>query len=96
MKKKRKNANRRINIRDGQSWLTVIKDKTDNNIFLPTEETESIYKKVAHFLNNKQSYKERSKVYREGFLLYGIPGCGKTHFIQQLANDFELELYVII
>lgn len=85
----------RINIRDGQSWLTVIKDKTDNNIFLPTKETESIYKKVAHFLNNKQSYKERSKVYREGFLLYGIPGCGKTHFIQQLANDFELELYVI-
>lgn len=85
----------RINIREGQGWTTVIKDKTDNNIFLPTEETESIYKKVAHFLNNKQSYKERSKVYREGFLLYGIPGCGKTHFIQQLANDFELELYVI-
>lgn len=85
----------RINIREGQGWTTVIKDKTDNNIFLPTKETESIYKKVAHFLNNKQSYKERSKVYREGFLLYGIPGCGKTHFIQQLANDFELELYVI-
>lgn len=93
--KEEEECKQRINIRDGQSWLTVIKDKTDNNIFLPTEETESIYKKVAHFLNNKQSYKERSKVYREGFLLYGIPGCGKTHFIQQLANDFELELYVI-
>lgn len=93
--KEEEECKQRINIRDGQSWLTVIKDKTDNNIFLPTEETESIYKKVAYFLNNKQSYKERSKVYREGFLLYGMPGCGKTHFIQQLANDFELELYVI-
>lgn len=28
-------------------------------------------------------------------MLYGIPGCGKTHFIQQLANDFDLNLYVI-
>lgn len=85
----------RIYFREGNSWRGIIKDKIDHDLFLPTKQTESIYKKVAYFLNNEQSYKERSKVYREGFLLYGIPGCGKTHFIQQLANDFDLNLYVI-
>lgn len=85
----------RIYFREGNSWRGIIKDKIDHDLFLPTKQTESIYKKVAYFLNNEQSYKERSKVYREGFLLYGIPGCGKTHFIQQLANDFDLDLYVI-
>lgn len=85
----------RICFREGCNWNCIIKDKIDNSLFLPTRHMESIYKKVAYFLNNKQSYIERSKVYREGFLLYGIPGCGKTHFIQQLANDFDLNLYVI-
>lgn len=85
----------RIYYREGNHWDGIIKDKLDNSLFLPTKHTEAIYKKVAYFLNNKQSYKERSKVYREGFLLYGIPGCGKTHFIQQLANDFDLNLYII-
>jgi hypothetical protein len=84
-----------IYFRESNHWRGITKDKIDHDLFLLTKQTESIYRKVAYFLNNEQSYRERSKVYREGFLLYGIPGCGKTHFIQQLANDFDLNLYVI-
>lgn len=78
----------RIYFRESNCWRSIIKDKVDHDLFLLTEQTESIYRKVAYFLNNEQSYKERSKVYREGFLLYGIPGCGKLI----LYNNWQMIL----
>ena len=58
-----------------------------------TEEKQQIFNKIDFFLNNKAYYIDRNKPYREGIILYGEPGCGKSHFILQLASKYGLNIY---
>lgn len=46
-------------------------------------------KRLDLFIHSPEWYKEKGVPYSIGFLLYGLPGCGKTSFIKAIANDTQ-------
>lgn len=66
-----------------------------STIFLPAGITEGVVDDVAEFLGSQEWYINRGIPYRRGYLLYGIPGSGKTSLICALAGHFKTNLYIL-
>jgi chaperone BCS1 len=47
------------------------------------------------FLCSEDWYAERGIPFRRGYLLYGVPGSGKTSLIHSLAGELGLDIYVV-
>lgn len=58
--------------------------KSFDNVFFPQK--EELIKRLDFFKNNKAWYKNRGIPYTMGFMLYGVPGCGKTSTIKAISN----------
>lgn len=77
-------------------WRKLLKEKIFSQPpFLLTSIQEEIYQKIAWFLNNKDKFNKIGKPYHTGFVFHGKPGCGKSHFIQKLSEEFELPIYIL-
>ncbi|CAD6503469.1 BgTH12-03133 [Blumeria graminis f. sp. triticale] len=50
---------------------------------------------VREFLDRQQWYVNRGIPYRRGYLLYGLPGSGKSSFIQALAGEIDFNIAMI-
>ncbi|KZT21011.1 P-loop containing nucleoside triphosphate hydrolase protein [Neolentinus lepideus HHB14362 ss-1] len=50
---------------------------------------------VKEFLQSEEWYAERGIPFRRGYLLYGVPGSGKTSLIHSLAGELGLDIYVV-
>ncbi|CCU75394.1 putative mitochondrial chaperone BCS1 [Blumeria hordei DH14] len=50
---------------------------------------------VREFLDCQQWYVNRGIPYRRGYLLYGLPGSGKSSFIQALAGEIDFNIAMI-
>ncbi len=77
-------------------WHKLLKEKIFSQPpFLLTSIQEEIYHKIAWFLNNKDKFNKIGKPYHTGFVFHGKPGCGKSHFVQKLSEEFELPIYIL-
>ncbi|GJJ07005.1 hypothetical protein Clacol_001203 [Clathrus columnatus] len=47
------------------------------------------------FLSKEEWYIDRGIPYRRGYLLYGVPGSGKTSLIHSIAGELDLDVYII-
>lgn len=56
---------------------------------------ESIRADLEWFYGARSWYAERYIPYRRGYLLYGMPGTGKSSLAHCLASELGLELYVV-
>lgn len=74
------------------NWIYSPKRKTDCELML-SKDKQQVINKIAYFLNNEEEYHKKNKPYKEGLILYGQPGCGKSFFIAQLASMFDLNIY---
>lgn len=45
---------------------------------MPEGVKEALLEDAAEFVDNLSYYKERGMPYRRGYLLYGLPGTGKS------------------
>ncbi|KIJ36051.1 hypothetical protein M422DRAFT_261599, partial [Sphaerobolus stellatus SS14] len=65
------------------------------SIILEPEIKDMVLDDAKDFLENEKWYLDRGIPYRRGYLLYGVPGSGKTSLIHSLAGELNLHVYVI-
>lgn len=61
------------------------------SVVLPQKISKTILSDITHFLseNAKNFYQSHGIPYRRSYLLYGVPGSGKTSLIQAIAGHFN-------
>jgi chaperone BCS1 len=57
--------------------------------------TEKIMKDVRNFIGNGKWYADRGIPYRRGYLFHGVPGSGKSSFIQALAGELQFNICLL-
>lgn len=66
-----------------------------DSVILERGVKEGVVRDVEGFLEDEGWYAERGIPHRRGYLLYGVPGSGKTSLITAIAGTLRLNLYVI-
>jgi len=66
-----------------------------SSVLLPPGQAEAILADCRDFLASEAWYAHRGIPYRRGYLLYGLPGTGKTSLVTALAGELGCHLYVV-
>jgi mitochondrial chaperone BCS1 len=87
----------RLHVCGRENWEEVEDyfPRTLDSVILPSTVKERLTKDVADFLAGKDWYIQQGIPYRRGYLLYGLPGTGKTSLIQGIANHFGFNVYIV-
>ena len=66
-----------------------------SSVFLPAAQKSEMLAHADWFFGARPWFAERGIPYRQGYLLHGAPGTGKTSIAMALAGHFDKPLYVI-
>ncbi|KAI4106351.1 MAG: hypothetical protein LQ339_003088 [Xanthoria mediterranea] len=69
--------------------------RTLESVILDQGVKEHIVADVKDFLRSEQWYHDRCIPYRRGYLLHGVPGSGKSSFIQALAGHLDYNIAMV-
>jgi len=69
--------------------------KTFDNLVMINKKREFILKDLDNFLKSFQEYKRKGVSWSRGYMLYGVPGCGKTSIISAISNKTCMDMYCI-
>jgi predicted AAA+ superfamily ATPase len=62
---------------------------------LPDNQLEKVEKDFCDFFKSEELYRQRNIPYHRGYLLYGVPGSGKSSLVQYLAYKYSCNIYLI-
>ncbi|KAI8872339.1 hypothetical protein GQ42DRAFT_119516 [Ramicandelaber brevisporus] len=65
------------------------------SVILDGDVAQKLVDDVREFIGNGAWYAERGIPYRRGYLLYGVPGSGKSSFIQALAGELGYNICLL-
>jgi len=72
-----------------------ITGQTLENIFIPQEVKDDLVKHIDCFIANKERYLKFGRVYKQCFLLTGVPGAGKSSLIKAIAMKYNRPIYAL-
>jgi len=83
--------------KDYWNLLSKSPKRSLNTIYLKENQKEEITERLSDFYNEKtkDEYLKYGIPYKNVFLLYGIPGSGKTSTINAIASHFDCDIYTI-
>lgn len=70
-------------------------NKTMVNTIVTDEVKKLYYDDITKFINNKENYIKKGIPFKRGYILHGLPGCGKTSLIKAVAHDFNLPIFML-
>ena len=101
IKKTKKSSNKTIKIFIWRKeyWNLLFKSpkRPIDTLYLKEGQKESLLEKVEEFYSEKtrDDYLSFGIPYKSVFMLYGVPGSGKTSTINTIASYFDCDVYVI-
>lgn len=69
--------------------------RTIDTVFLPADQKTEILRDAQWFFENRKWFTDRGVPYRHGYLLYGVPGTGKSSTVTAIASHFNKPIYII-
>ena len=83
--------------RDYWNLLSKSPKRSLDTLYLKENQKEEIIKRLSDFYDEKtkDEYLKYGIPYKNVFLLYGIPGSGKTSTINAIASHFDCDIYTI-
>ncbi|KAF8329373.1 uncharacterized protein EI90DRAFT_2997066, partial [Cantharellus anzutake] len=66
-----------------------------DSVVIPEEVKELLVEDAKDFMDSEAWYGQRGIPWQRGWLLYGVPGSGKTSIIQALAGELGINIYVV-
>lgn len=65
------------------------------SIILDSEKKNEIISNIDNFKNNKEWFQNAGLPYKLTYVLYGVPGTGKTSIIRQIASHYNMKLCIL-
>jgi len=81
----------RVFISNGRLYFERISFDTDELIDFPNTVFSNMTNEIKEFWTKKDIYKKYGFLHRRGYLIYGIPGSGKSCLIKQIVRDVITE-----
>lgn len=72
-----------------------ITNKTLENTILDEKNHKELFGDIESFMNKERYYYKVGQPFKRGYLIHGIPGCGKTSIIKAIAANYRLPVFVI-
>ncbi|KAF9517144.1 hypothetical protein BS47DRAFT_1340173 [Hydnum rufescens UP504] len=66
-----------------------------DSVVIPADVKELLIEDAKDFMMSESWYGQRGIPWQRGWLLYGVPGSGKTSIIQALAGTLGINIYVV-
>lgn len=81
----------------GNGWRRISNKKLRplETVFLDKEIKQKLVSNLQNFIEEEEKYIRKGIPYKLCFLLYGIPGTGKTSFLHALASHLKIDIYFV-
>ncbi|PCH35982.1 nucleoside triphosphate hydrolase protein [Wolfiporia cocos MD-104 SS10] len=76
-------------------WTDSRHKRPISSIVLNPGVKEMLLADTKDFLKSEKWYADRGIPFRRGYLLYGVPGSGKSSLIHAIAGELMLDIYVV-
>ncbi|VDC00078.1 unnamed protein product [Peniophora sp. CBMAI 1063] len=76
-------------------WTDSRHKRPMSSIVLNAGVKEMLIADTKDFLRSEKWYADRGIPFRRGYLLYGVPGSGKSSLIHAIAGELTLDVYVV-
>lgn len=77
------------------TWKSVGLDHpaTFETLAMDSDVKEMVLKDLERFVKRREKYRKVGKAWKRGYLLYGLPGTGKSSLIAAMANYLNFDIY---
>lgn len=73
--------------------IKFMSNKTMTNTIVSKTVQMELFDDVDWFMRNEKWYNEKGVDYKRGYLLHGVPGCGKSSSIKAIANKYKMPIF---